>query len=77
MDTPGKVKEISSPEFQQYYNEADLLISNGQGNYESLSDVRKPIFFLLRAKCQLVASELQVPFNGIVLAGKNLELLDL
>jgi uncharacterized protein with ATP-grasp and redox domains len=35
-----------------------LIIAKGQGNYESLHDADKPIFFLLKAKCDIVARSL-------------------
>lgn len=54
-NTPGVSLQHSSKEFIDEMRSADLLISKGQGNYETLSDYDQPIFFLLRAKCQIVA----------------------
>jgi hypothetical protein len=34
---------------------ADLIIAKGQGNYETLSEHPANIFFLLKAKCPVVA----------------------
>jgi uncharacterized protein with ATP-grasp and redox domains len=43
------------------YNEADLVISKGQGNLEGLIDVEgKNIFFLLMVKCKVMAEIVQV-----------------
>lgn len=39
---------------------ADLIISKGQGNFESLDDVPGPILFMLKAKCEVVAAALGV-----------------
>ena len=42
-------------EFQEHYNNADLIISKGQGNFETLADEDRPIFFIFKAKCPVVA----------------------
>ncbi|MDH7487275.1 MAG: ARMT1-like domain-containing protein [Anaerolineae bacterium] len=39
---------------------ADLIISKGQGNFESLDDVPAPVLFMLKAKCEVVAAALGV-----------------
>jgi uncharacterized protein with ATP-grasp and redox domains len=54
----------SSEEFLKHLREADLIIAKGQGHYESLTEVQnilsKPIAYLLRAKCVVVAKDLGV-----------------
>jgi len=55
---PGTVLKDCSEEFIKTFEEADLIISKGQGNYETLSEVEKNIFFLLRVKCDIVARDL-------------------
>lgn len=42
-----------------------LIISKGQGNYEALSE-RGNIYFMLIAKCQVIAKDLGVPVGSIV-----------
>ena len=56
-----------SDEFMDSYTSADVVISKGQGNFETNSDKRDNIFFLLRAKCESVARKLGVKSDGIVL----------
>ncbi|HUY00812.1 MAG TPA: ARMT1-like domain-containing protein [Candidatus Deferrimicrobium sp.] len=56
------------PEFLNILNKSDMIISKGQGNYESLSD-RKEIFFLLIAKCPVIARDLGVEVEDIILKG--------
>jgi damage-control phosphatase, subfamily I len=56
-DLPGTALERCSHEFQRTFEAADLIISKGQGNFETLNASAKPIFFLLRAKCAVVAAE--------------------
>ena len=48
------------------YREADLVISKGQANYETLSGAEREIFFLLKIKCPLIASHLCVDANQYV-----------
>ncbi len=55
-----------SDEFMDSYTSADVVISKGQGNFETNSDKRDNIFFLLRAKCESVARKLGVKSDGIV-----------
>lgn len=55
-DAPGTVLGDCSPAFIAEYRNADLVVSKGQGNYETLSDEKKNIFFLLKIKCPVVAS---------------------
>ncbi|MCB2288505.1 ARMT1-like domain-containing protein [Clostridium sp. CS001] len=53
----GTVLKDCSNAFKREFNKADLIISKGQANFETLSDIKdKTIFYLLRAKCSSVAS---------------------
>jgi uncharacterized protein with ATP-grasp and redox domains len=67
-DAPGNILKFCSEEFLKAYKSAGLIISKGQGNYEGLSDEKRPIFFLLKAKCAAIARELRVEEGGIILA---------
>jgi len=66
-DAPGNILSLCSDEFLEAYNQADLIISKGQGNYEALSEESRPIFFLLKAKCPVIATDIGVPQGSIVL----------
>lgn len=66
-DAPGNILKFCSGEFMKVYRSADLVISKGQGNYEGLSEEERPIFFLLKAKCQVIARDLGIEEGGIVL----------
>ena len=68
---PGTILELCNQEFIQKFNDADLIISKGQGNYEGLSGVERSVFFLLKAKCPVIARNIGVRENDIVLKGKN------
>lgn len=57
-DSPGTVLSRCSSEFQQLFAAADLIIAKGQGNYETLSEHSANIYFLLKAKCPVVANHI-------------------
>ncbi len=65
--TPGTVPKQCSREFQQTLTNADIIISKGQGNYEALSDTSLPIYFFLKAKCQVMADHIGVPLGSYLL----------
>lgn len=53
----GTILKDCSNAFKSEFSKADLIISKGQANFETLSDIKdKTIFYLLRAKCSSVAS---------------------
>jgi len=54
-DAPGTLLDDCSLDFQARFLDADLILSKGQGNYETLSDVDANIFFLLKVKCPVAA----------------------
>ncbi len=64
---PGLVLEYCKPDFLKRFEEADMIISKGQGNFESLSEIDREVFFLLKAKCSVVASHLSVQEGDIIL----------
>ncbi|MFP4001359.1 MAG: damage-control phosphatase ARMT1 family protein [Thermoplasmata archaeon] len=64
---PGTGPERDSPEFIERMQEADMVISKGMGNYEALSEVPANIFFLLKAKCPVIADDLGVEVGDIIL----------
>ena len=63
---PGTILGQCNDEFIKLFNNADMIISKGQGNYEALSDVDRDIFFLLKAKCPVVARHLNVKVDDII-----------
>jgi uncharacterized protein with ATP-grasp and redox domains len=62
----GTGPERSSQMVKEWIDEHDLVISKGQGNYEGLSEHNK-IFFMLMAKCPIIASDLRVDIKDIIL----------
>ena len=64
---PGTILKLCNDDFLHRFNNADMIISKGQGNYEGLSNVNRSVFFLLIAKCYVIANDLKVKENDIVL----------
>jgi hypothetical protein len=65
-DAPGAILNRCNEEFRDLFERADLVISKGQGNYEALSDCGREVFFLLKAKCSMIADRLAVDLNEYV-----------
>ena len=56
LPVPGLPLERMSQEFMAVFDNADLIISKGQANFESLSGCNLPnLFFMFTIKCDLVA----------------------
>ena len=63
---PGTILEECNAHFLEIFEEADIIISKCQGNYKGLSESKRGIFFLLKAKCNMIAQKLEVPLNSYV-----------
>ncbi|MCD6392349.1 MAG: DUF89 family protein [Planctomycetes bacterium] len=70
-DAPGTILEDCSATFREYFDKADMIIAKGQGNYETLSEVDKNIFFVLKAKCPVIARDLGCEVGDFVLRRSN------
>jgi uncharacterized protein with ATP-grasp and redox domains len=55
-----------SQEFLDLFDHADLVVSKGQANFETLNETSRPVFFVLRAKCPEVGRELGVATGDVV-----------
>jgi hypothetical protein len=67
FDAPGTLLNRCSEEFLKKYQKSDLILSKGQGNYESLSEENRPIFFLLNVKCPVIAEDVHCRIGDIIL----------
>ena len=65
-DAPATILSQCSSEILELFSRADMIVSKGQGNYESLSEEDR-VFFLLKAKCPVVARELGVNIGDTIL----------
>lgn len=66
-DAPGTILADCNELFLRHFSEADLIISKGQGNYETLRGSPRPVYFLLRAKCDAVARDLGCSVGQMIL----------
>jgi len=71
-DAPGTILDDCNKTFRQHFDQADVIISKGQGNYETLSDVKKNIFFILKAKCFVIAKNLGCEVGSLILQKSGL-----
>jgi hypothetical protein len=70
-NAPGTILKTCNAEFKEVYNHSNFIISKGQGNYEGLSNERRPTFFLLKVKCHVIAHDIGVNVGDIVLKEMN------
>jgi uncharacterized protein with ATP-grasp and redox domains len=56
-DAPGTILDLCSPEFQDLFENADVVIAKGQANLETLGDSTRDVFFLTQIKCPVVARD--------------------
>lgn len=61
-DAPGTILNDCSAELRERFRTADLIISKGQGNFETLSGEDANLFFLLKVKCPVIARHANMPF---------------
>jgi hypothetical protein len=73
-DAPGTVLEDCSQDFVRRFTEADLILAKGQGNFETLSDDPRNIFFLFKVKCPVIAARVGLPLGTHVLTRSNARL---
>lgn len=66
-DAPGTILETCSILLRCHFETADVVIAKGQGNYETLSDLDKNIFFMLKAKCPVIARDLGCEVGEMIL----------
>jgi len=67
VNTPGFAYSRANKNSQILFDNADIVISKGMGNYECLSPShRKNICFLLKVKCNVVASSLEKELGDII-----------
>ena len=66
-DAPGTILEDCSERFRKRFDEAGLVIAKGQGNYETLSEVEKDMFFMLKVKCLVIAGDIGCEVGSLVL----------
>jgi len=72
VDTPGLDLSRANDKMLTIFNRADIVLAKGMGNYESLNNVATPLtFFLLKVKCDVVATSLGATLGDIVCFNRN------
>ena len=67
-DCIGTILKWCSKEFQKLYNSHSVILSKGQGNFETLCEqTDRDIFFLFQAKCDIVAEFIGVKRGSMLL----------
>lgn len=65
-DAPGTLLDRITPEFKEILYSSDVVISKGQGNFESLSDIDREVYFLLMTKCDVVSGYIGVEKGSFI-----------
>jgi uncharacterized protein with ATP-grasp and redox domains len=63
----GVIYRECSREFMEIFRDAGVVLSKGQANYETLDDAPRDVFFILRAKCPVLARPIGVATGSSVL----------
>ena len=66
-NAPATLLHQVSDHMRAIYDSAELIISKGQGNFESLNEEDKKIYFLFSVKCPVISKELNAPEDGLIL----------
>jgi uncharacterized protein with ATP-grasp and redox domains len=72
-DAPGTILKRCNQKFLGLFYKSDIIISKGQGNYETLSEVDKDVYFLLMVKCPVIARDIGVKEQSIILLKHSME----
>ena len=68
----GTIYDLMPEESRKALDEADIILSKGQGNYESISGQGRHIFYVFLCKCDLFVSRFNVPkLTGMFVEEKN------
>ncbi len=69
-DAPGTILEDCTEAFRSRFEKADMVIAKGQGNYETLSNASREVWFVLMAKCEVIARHIGCEPGSFVLQRK-------
>lgn len=72
MNLPGTILRYVNNEFMEELRRSDLVIAKGQGNFEGLEEEKiEKIYFLLKAKCKVVADYLGCRVGDLIIKRSN------
>lgn len=64
---PGTLLTDCSASFRERFAASELIISKGQGNFETLCGTSAKVFFLFKVKCEVIARRAGMPIGTHVL----------
>jgi uncharacterized protein with ATP-grasp and redox domains len=71
-DAVGTILEMVSAEFRERFRgNGSLIISKGQGNFETLMGEPGNIFYLFQSKCEVLSGVLELPRGSMLLVGNT------
>jgi len=70
----GTVIELLGPEAKEAFDTADVILSKGMGNTETLYGCGKNIYYAFLVKCQRLAEVFQAPLMQAIFAKENRQL---
>lgn len=63
---PGVLLEEAPSKFLELFREADVVLAKGQGNFETLRQLPRPVFHLFKVKCELVADQVDSEVSNFI-----------
>ena len=63
VDTPGTVLDRCSPQFKERLADSPVVLSKGQGNFESLWGVMDNVYYAFKVKCPAIAEIIGHPMK--------------
>lgn len=67
----GTLLSRSTRTFADWFHGAEAVVAKGQGNFETLEDAPRRIFFMFRVKCDMVAAFTGLPLDTPVMAFRD------
>ena len=69
----GTSLEMVSDAAKQIIENADLIIAKGQGNFETMHQCGKNIYYIFMCKCTMFMKRFSLPqFTGVIISEKNI-----
>lgn len=73
-DIPGTQLDLINKKSKEIIDNADLIIAKGQGNFETLFECGKNIYYIFLCKCDLFVRKFKIErFKGIFVNEKNVK----
>lgn len=65
-NAPATILSNVSENVRLQYKQADIIISKGMGNYETLDEETRLLYYLLKVKCTLTSKRIGAPVGSLV-----------